>query len=235
MSESAARSPRAPQADVDPRPGLDALRAAMGSIQAGGRPRPRPPTPSPDATPSDDGTAVARPRDRESRQAGGGEEARDPHAVARAIVLRQLENSPKTRSQLAAKLAERGCDRAVAEDVLDRLTEVGLIDDAAYAEMYVRSRQVTRGLSRQALAHDLRRKGVAEDIASDVLDRVDPAFEGERARQLVRARLPRLHGLDRDVQIRRLAGLLTRKGYGSGLVMRVVLEELDLSAEHRRD
>ncbi len=230
MSGSDAHGP-ASRPDPGVRPGLDALRAEIGRIEAGGRPHHRPPTPSPDDSPSGDGTPV-RPQ---SPADDGPEAARDPHAVARAIVLRQLENSPRTRSELAAKLGERGCDPAVAQEVLDRLTEVGLVDDAAYAEMYVRSKQVTRGLSRQALAHDLRRKGVPDDIASEVLDRVDSAYESERARDLVRARLPRLHGLDRDVQIRRLAGLLTRKGYASGLVTRVVLEELDRSAEHQRD
>ncbi len=155
--------------------------------------------------------------------------------MARAIVLRQLTGSPKTRAQLASRLAERGCDPQVVAEVLDRFEEVGLVDDAAYAEMFVRSKQRSRGLSRQALAIELRRKGVGADDASRVLDAVDAAGEAQRARALVDARLPRLHGLDRQVQVRRLAGLLARKGYPAGLAAAVVFEALDASPEHARD
>lgn len=232
---------------------LDALRAAVARIEAGGSPH-RPPRPSPDLTQSGDGHLGAtpgRPGD-DPRDAAGGDGAgddgvgdgsggtrsdvaRDPHEVARAIVLRQLGNAPKTRAQLHAKLLQRGCDAHIAEQVLQRFTEVGLVDDAAYAETYVHAKQLTRGLSRQALLHELRGKGVPDDIAADVLDRIDEVHEAERARDLVRARLGRLHGLDREAKLRRLSGLLARKGYSAGLAARVILEEVDAAAEHQRD
>ena len=160
---------------------------------------------------------------------------RDPHAAARAIVLRQLDNSPKTRAQLESKLADRECDPAVAKAVLDRFEEVGLVNDAAYAEVYGRSSQLTRGLSRTALTRELPPKGIVDDVAAEVLDRVSDAEELERARTLVAARLPRLHGLDRTVQVRRLAGLLSRKGYPSGMVAKVVFEAVDASDQHQRE
>ncbi len=232
---------------------LDALRVAVARIEAGGSPH-RPPRPSPDLTQSGDGhlgDTPGRPDDDPcdgpdndgARHGGAGDgrggtrsdAARDPHEVARAIVLRQLGNAPKTRAQLQAKLIERGCDARIAEQVLQRFTEVGLVDDAAYAETYVHAKQRTRGLSRQALLHELRGKGVPDDTASAVLDRIDEVHEAERARDLVRARLGRLHGLDREAKLRRLSGLLARKGYPAGLAARVVLEEVDAAAEHQRD
>ncbi|MEI2779381.1 MAG: regulatory protein RecX [Tetrasphaera sp.] len=225
-------------------PDLDALRAAVARIEAGGSPH-RPPGPPPDLTQSGGGHQVgpALQRDRAVRGDDGDEPdgggardgARDPHAFAREIVLRQLANSPKTRAQLRAKLAERGCDPGVAEDVLARMGEVGLVNDAAYAETYVRSKQLTRGLSKQALAHELRGKGVADEIAAAALEEIDDVHEAERARDLVRGRLPRMHGLDREVTLRRLVAMLARKGYPSGLATRVVLEEVDATAEQRRD
>ena len=132
-------------------------------------------------------------------------------------------------------MAKRECDPEVAREVLDRLTEVGLVNDQAYAELYVRSKQNSRGVAKSTLRRELREKGVAGDTAADVLDAVPDAAEEERARALVRTRLKRLNGLDRSVQVRRLAGLLARKGYPSGLAGRVVFEEIDRSAEHARD
>ena len=160
----------------------------------------------------------------------------DAHDVARQIVLRQLTNSPKSRSQLEQALARKGCDPSVAATVLDRMEEVGLVDDEAYAGMLVRSQQVGRGLARRALAQTLRQKGVSDEVAEAVLDdEIDPADEEERARELVDKRLRRLHGLDPVVQTRRLAGLLARKGYPSELSMRVIREALASAQEHRRD
>lgn len=159
----------------------------------------------------------------------------DPYDVARQIVLRQLSHGPRTRKQLADKLRQRGCDEEVAAAVLDRMAEVGLVDDAAYAEMLVRSRQETKGLAARALGHELRRKGVPDELVEAALEDVDPEGERERARALVERRLTSLHGLDREVQTRRLAGFLARKGYDAGLAYQVIREALDAAPEHRRD
>jgi regulatory protein len=159
----------------------------------------------------------------------------DPYDVARQIVLRQLSHGPRTRRQLEDKLRQRGCDEDVAAAVLDRMAEVGLVDDAAYAEMLVRSRQETKGLAARALGHELRRKGVPDELVEAALEDVDPEGERERARALVERRLRSLHGLDREVQTRRLAGFLARKGYDARLAYQVIREALDAAPEHRRD
>ncbi len=159
----------------------------------------------------------------------------DPEAVARQIVLRQLTMAPRSRAQLEDKLRARQCPDDVAAAVLDRFTELGLIDDQAYAETLVRSRRETKGLARRALAHELRRKGVADDIVDDSLAEIDSADEADQARRLVDKRLRALHGLAPEVQTRRLAGMLARKGYSSGLAYQVIREALAESPEHRRD
>ncbi len=159
----------------------------------------------------------------------------DPHDVARQIVLTQLTGSPKSRSQLEAVLRRRGCDDDVAATVLDRMEQVGLVDDAAYAGQLIRSKQSTRGLSRAGLARELRAKGVDDEVARAALDELDPAGDEELARRLVEKRLRQLHGLDAVVQTRRLAGMLARKGYPGELAMRVIREAVAASPEHRRD
>jgi regulatory protein len=155
--------------------------------------------------------------------------------VARAIVLRQLALGPRSRAQLEQKLRQRGCADDIAEQVLDRMAEVGLVDDEAYAELLVRAKQSTKGLARRALAHELRKQGIEAEVADEALAQVGQADEREKAEQLVAKKLRSMHGLDADVQARRLAGMLARKGYSVEVAWPVIREAIDRAAEHQRD
>lgn len=159
----------------------------------------------------------------------------DPEAVARAIVLRQLTMRPRSRSQLAQRLRERGCPQDVAARVLDRMTEVGLVDDEAYAELLVRSKRATRGLARRALASELRSHGIEPEVADEALDAVGSEQERALAEELVAKRLRTLQGLDAQVQARRLAGMLARKGYSGEVAWPVIRDALAAASEHQRD
>ena len=151
--------------------------------------------------------------------------------MARKILLDQLTGRARTRSELATKLGARNVPEDVATRLLDRFEEVGLIDDAAFAREWVAQRQSGRGLARRALAQELRRKGIEDEVARDVLDEVDDDDEVEAARTLVRAKLRSVRSLDRDKAVRRLVGMLARKGHSSSVAFRVVKEELDLDLE----
>lgn len=157
----------------------------------------------------------------------------DHESVARSIVLRQLTAAPRSRQQLADALARREVPEDVAERVLDRFTEVGLVDDAAYAEMLVRSRHAERGLSRRALALELRRRGVDDGLAREALEQVGDDDEEGAARALARKKLASTRGLERETRLRRAYAALGRRGYGGSLVSRVVREEL--AAEGAQD
>lgn len=149
----------------------------------------------------------------------------DAESVARSICLKLLTMSPRTRAQLADALAARGIPGEVAEAVLDRYTEVGLIDDAAFAHAWVSTRQAGRGLATRALAQELRRKGIAKDIAGQALASLDPDAEESAARALVRRKLRSMRGLDSAVVTRRLLGQLARKGYPVEVASRVIRQE----------
>ncbi|MGW5241298.1 regulatory protein RecX [Monashia sp. NPDC004114] len=183
---------------------------------------PRPASPRPAWTPAPDDPKSEAPE-------------ADPESVARAIVLRQLSLAPRSRAQLEKKLRQRGCDDEVAHRVLDRMTEVGLVDDEAYAELLVRSKQAGKGLARTALAHELRKQGIDGDIADDALAAVGPQDERVRAEELVAKRLRTMSGLASDVQARRLAGMLARKGYSGEIAWPVIREAIDGLPEHQRD
>ena len=123
-------------------------------------------------------------------------------------------------------LRQRGVPDEAAERVLGRFADVGLIDDALFARMWVTSRSRGRGLARRALAHELRRKGVDDETVRSAVDELSPDEEVATARALVARRLPATRGLPPDVRVRRLAGLLARKGYPAGTAFRVVREAL---------
>lgn len=156
---------------------------------------------------------------------------RDPAERARAICLRQLTGTPRTRKQLADALAKRDIPDDVAEEVLSRFEEVGLINDAQFADAWVESRHHGRGLARRALANELRTKGVDTAVIDEAVAQLDSDQELEMARELVARKLRSTRGLDRDKRLRRLAGMLARKGYHQGLALRVVREALEAEGE----
>ena len=138
---------------------------------------------------TDDRRPAPRGRSRRSRSAPGGvpptrddapgpveDEPGDPEQVARAICLRALTGAAKTRKQLADLLAKRGVPEDAALTVLDRFTEVGLIDDAAFASAWVSSRQAGRGLARRALRAELQAKGVDREVAAAALEEVTKVY-----------------------------------------------------------
>lgn len=161
--------------------------------------------------------------------------AQDPESVARAVCLRLLTHAPRTRAQLADALRRRGIPSAVTEQVLGRFAEVGLIDDAAFAAAWVQSRHLGRGLARRALAEELRRRGVEGATVDAAVSGLDPDDELATARTLVARRLESTRGLDPMVRMRRLLGMLARKGYPGGLAYRVVREALEAEGERGED
>lgn len=138
---------------------------------------------------------------------------------------------PRTRKQLADALRKREIPDEVAEEVLSRFEDVGLIDDAAFAGAWVESRHHGRGLARRALARELRTKGVESTVIDEAVGQVDEEREEATARRLVTSKLRSTRGLDRDRRLRRLVGMLARKGYGQGLALRVVRQALEEEGE----
>ncbi|MFG2732635.1 recombination regulator RecX [Streptomyces canus] len=160
-----------------------------------------------------------------------GEPPADPVERARAICLRLLTGTPRTRKQLADALRKREIPDDAAEEVLSRFEEVGLINDSAFADAWVESRHHGRGLARRALAQELRTKGVDSTLIDAAVSQLDSEQEEATARELVDRKLRATRGLDRDKRLRRLAGMLARKGYSEGMALRVVRQALEEEGE----
>jgi regulatory protein len=173
-----------------------------------------------------DGTGGARSAGDAARAADDAGEA-DPEAIARLICLRMLTVAPRTRAQLAAALRRRGVPEEAAEAVLGRFAEVKLIDDATFASAWVESRHHGRGLSGRALAAELRDRGVDSGDIQAAVARLDPEQEVATARSLVASRLAATRGQPAPTRVRRLIGVLARKGYSPALAYRLVREALE--------
>jgi regulatory protein len=153
--------------------------------------------------------------------------SRPDESFARQILLRRLEDQPRSRAELAESLAKKNVPVEIATELLDRFEEVGLINDADLARQWVQSRQRTRGLAPRVLAMELRRKGIDDEIISEVLGELDPADARAAAHRLVQKKLRSMASLDDTTRIRRLTSMLARKGYAPQLAFDVVREELE--------
>jgi regulatory protein len=155
---------------------------------------------------------------------------------ARDLCLRLLTARARTRAELEGQLTKRGYPDDVSARVLDRLAEVGLVDDTDFAEQWVQTRRANAGKGRRALAAELRTKGVDNEVITNVLADIDAGAERQRAEQLVRDKLRREKlADDDDAKIaRRLVGMLARRGYSQSMAFDVVKDELANERERRR-
>lgn len=146
---------------------------------------------------------------------------------AKEACLRLLTVRARSRAELAGRLTEKGFTEPVVTAVLEQLTEVGLVDDAAFADQWVRSRHTHSGKGRAVIAEELRRKGIANQTAAAALATIDPEEERQRATELVRRKLRATSAsLDPDKKFRRLVAMLARRGYPQSLALSVVRGEL---------
>ncbi|MEO6473115.1 MAG: regulatory protein RecX [Aeromicrobium sp.] len=152
-------------------------------------------------------------------------------SFAKEILVRKLSERAHSRADLAQALAKKHVPEDVAEAMLEKFESAGLINDEEFARSWVQSRSRSKGLAHKVLAMELRRKGVDDEISREVLSELDPEAERQAAHQLVQRKLRTMGGLDQQVQIRRLVGLLARKGYSPQVAFDVVRQELNAETQ----
>ena len=152
------------------------------------------------------------------------------------MCLRLLTVRARTRAELAGQLAKRGYPDDVANAVLDRLEAVGLIDDEDFAEQWVRSRQANAGKASAPWLLSFGPRASTDEVIAAALDGIDAGAERGRAEQLVERRLRReVLGDGDDAKVmRRLVGMLARRGYSQSMAVAVVTEAVAAERERRR-
>lgn len=153
-------------------------------------------------------------------------ERRDLTWQAREAALRLLAVRPRSAAELARRLRLKGYAPEIGEEVIGRLRELGMIDDAAFAGTLVRDHVRLRPQGARRLANELRSKGVDDETARAAIRETmagEQTDERELARRAAEKWRPRA-GEDPARARRRLHGFLARRGF-DGEVIREVLDE----------
>jgi regulatory protein len=140
----------------------------------------------------------------------------DPSLVL-AAGLRFLEARQRSTTEVRRRLLTHGYRAELVEGSIERLTELGMLDDESFARAWVESRDRARPRGERALRSELARKGVDRQVADDALaerktDR--PDADEEAARQLLERHARALERvLDPRARRQRAYALLARNGF----------------------
>lgn len=143
------------------------------------------------------------------------ETSEDSYSRALAIALRRLNAQQRTRSELERTLKEKGIPQSISHSVLDRITDMGYVNDIEYAQLWVKSRFRSRGLAPSVLRRELIAKGVDREVIEAALAEIDPAESLGRAHELALKKLRGVSALTPAIAVRRISAQLMRKGYSS--------------------
>jgi regulatory protein len=143
---------------------------------------------------------------------------------ARNIVLKLLERGPKSSSELAKALEKHEIPAEIAQLVIQRFSEVELIDDESYAQQVIDASRRTKGLARSMVKRKLADKGLDKQLIESVASEISDEDELAVATDLAIKRLGQLSKLAPEVRTRRLVGFLQRRGFASSIVFAAIRE-----------
>jgi regulatory protein len=134
-----------------------------------------------------------------------------------------LKVRPRSEQEARGRLEQRGFPTSEIDAAMATAVSAGLIDDRAFARLWVTDRVEHRPLARAIVALELREKGIPADIADAALaSEYPPAAERDLIARLARERFERLGGVGAEARARRTIAFLTRKGFAFSLVSAVV-------------
>lgn len=144
---------------------------------------------------------------------------------AMIVSLRVLAASAKSTQELEKKLERSGFDPGIIRETIETLQRQGILDDRLYAENLTARLVTAKGSGRRRVSFELARKGVRPELRRQILEKLTPEAEQERAREIGLGRWERLSNLPLDKRRKRVYDFLLRRGYDDSVV-RVILEDL---------
>lgn len=145
-----------------------------------------------------------------------------PAERARELALSILTRAPRSAADLRERLISKEVEPAVADEIIERYLEVGLLDDLTLAATIARTRHAERGLAPTAIAQELRRKGFQEDHIRAALEPLSAGVQEDMARELAARRWSRNANVPTEARVRRTVSHLARKGYPASLAYALV-------------
>lgn len=216
---------------------VDSLRRAIDAVPRDGSPagaapddvalpgrratdsEPRQPAPS-----SQDGA------DGQGSQDGPDEALRSEASAAANRAYAILAQRDHSRQELRTKLLDRDHPEPVVDALLVKLEDARLLDDRRFAQSFVRSQREGRGASQSAIRRSLRQRGVADEDAAEALEQAGDDFP--IALEVARKKARSTRSLAPEVRLRRILGVLGRRGFGGSVAHRAAREALE---EHPGD
>lgn len=159
-------------------------------------------------------------------------QAEDAKRQVRHRALLLLDQRARSRHELQERLVSLDFDTRVIADVLDELEQSRLVNDHDFAMEWVRQRHELRGKSRSVLDQELQRKGISPEHRAAALEQVDDDAEYDCARELAvkKARQitkPPADYAEQEKYLRRIVGVLARRGFASGMSFTIAKEALE--------
>jgi regulatory protein len=136
---------------------------------------------------------------------------------ARAIALRLLAIRPHATGELRQKLRQRRLRAVEIEETLDRMRQLGYLDDLVFAKALVARRAQSRGPT--LIARELAAKGISRDLVQVALLSLDAGEQLAGASRLVEG----VGGGDR----RRATARLYRRGFSQEVISRALDADSD--------
>jgi regulatory protein len=140
---------------------------------------------------------------------------------ARESALTLLDYKERTRKELERRLLQKGYPEDVVALVIEKLENIGLVNDERFASDWVASRVERRPTGKSRMAWDLRLKGIAPEIVEEAIDQVDEEKELEMALELARKKVGG-EGPQGPDERRKLIGFLQRRGFHWEIVSKVL-------------
>lgn len=173
----------------------------------------------------------------------------DPDVVMDAAAA-FLGVRPRSVAETRRRLRQLGYATMLCDGVVDRLLELGYLDDRAFARAWLESRDRARPRGRLALAQELQRKGVPRDVVDEALaerawstpDSSQPGAPGESRVELeaaLRLLERRASALQRETDVRRRRvkafALLARHGFAPDVCRDATMAFLSVPPEAPED
>jgi regulatory protein len=143
---------------------------------------------------------------------------------AKNTCFRLIKVRPRSEHELRSRLLQKGFEKGIIEQAILAISKIGLIDDAAFARMWVASR-IKKPLGLNRLYFELKQKGIDKEIIESVLSEYkSPQQEEETIRDLMQQKIKKFSGVDKKKIKERLWGFFLRKGFSKDIVYDVLSE-----------
>jgi regulatory protein len=137
---------------------------------------------------------------------------------ARQLAYRLISLRPRSTAEIRRHLHKKGVDDGSIEQVIGRLTELDLLDDAAFARYWVDQRETFKPRGRRALQYELTQKGLSRQLVEQALAEVD---EKAAARRAGEKKASLWAHLSEEEFLTKMGGFLGRRGFDYALIAEV--------------